>query len=479
MLIHQPRKIFILLVSGALLLCPVSSFALSEVALEAVDLSGNAPPFLEAEQVRSDLQVTHWLLKHNYGRYLLLQENGTDWEGVFRKLEEELINSANPPLTHHFLKRLMEALSFTEDPQLRGDLLLGNRHYLHQVEPKAAFYSGIQLVLQEGRHRVQPNLDFPEIADHFLLKCRPKLEQLFPVIGDRIEEQRFMLGMLGTLKPSPLDCVFENELGISGNLQFGLSLNRGTRNRPEGPLFRVIEGHIPYVLWYRNGRDGERASSNFFKAARKLRRYRTLVLDVRGNHNGSFRFIEKWLRELTSKNWENVIVREKQTIPMLRGLLNRTQWDLRFSSNPLVSREMLEQRRLQLRALLEHFQENEIAEKWIETKFLFKGNPEAPEWNKRLIVVANEHCGDGCQFLAALARQEPDSYLIGSMTGPFPSGFTVPLFQLPHSRILLSINQRLHLDHEETPVAPSGYQPDYWLFPEMGIQDVLRFAGSL
>ena len=93
--------------------------------------------------------------------------------------------------------------------------------------------------------------------------------------------------------------------------------------------------------------------------------------------------------------------------------------------------------------------------------------------------MANEHCGDGCQFLAALARQEPDSYLIGSMTGPFPSGFTAPLFQLPHSRILLSINQRLHLDHEETPVAASGYQPDYWLFPEMGIQDVLRFAGSL
>ena len=120
-----------------------------------------------------------------------------------------------------------------------------------------------------------------------------------------------------------------------------------------------------------------------------------------------------------------------------------------------------------------------IINKKSETKFLFKGKSNAPNWNKRLIVIVNGHCGDGCQFLAALTRQEPNSYLIGSMTGTFPSGFTIPLFQLPNSRIMLSINHRMHLDHEEKPVPPAGYQPDYWLFPEMGIQDVLRFAGSL
>ena len=120
-----------------------------------------------------------------------------------------------------------------------------------------------------------------------------------------------------------------------------------------------------------------------------------------------------------------------------------------------------------------------LRKKWIETKFLFKGHKDSPKWNKKLIVVANEHCGDGCQFLSALAKQEPSSYLVGSLTGNFPRGFRVPLYQLPHSRILFSINHRLHLNHQEQPVMPSGYQPDYWLFPEMGIQDVLRLAGSL
>ena len=181
----------------------------------------------------------------------------------------------------------------------------------------------------------------------------------------------------------------------------------------------------------------------------------------------------------TNNTWENVIVREKQSIPILLGLINRNDWDLRFSPNPLVSREMLDQQRMQLNALLSHFEENEITEKWIETKFLFKGHKDSPKWNKKLIVVANEHCGDGCQFLSALAKQEHSSYLVGSLTGNFPRGFRVPLYQLPHSRILFSINHRLHLNHQEQPVMPSGYQPDYWLFPEMGIQDVLRLAGSL
>ena len=215
------------------------------------------------------------------------------------------------------------------------------------------------------------------------------------------------------------------------------------------------------------------------KLARQLRRSSTLVLDVRGNHSGSFKFIEKWLKELTRAKWENVIVLEKQSIPILLGLINRNDWDLKFSPNPLVSREMLDQHQMQLKALLSHFEENEISEKWIETKFLFKGHQDAPAWKKRLIVVANEHCGDGCQFLAALAKQEEASHLVGSLTGNFPRGFSVPLYQLPHSRILLSINHRLHLNHEGLPVLPSGYQPDYWLFPEMGIQDVLRLAGSL
>ena len=446
---------------------------------QRIELSGNSPPFLKAKQVREDLEATHWLLKQNYARYQLLKDAGTDWDKIFKDLEKNLLSNPNPPLTHHFQQKLMEALDFTEDPMLKSDLFLQKRHYLRQVEPKAAFYSGVKLVLQKGRHRVLPDLNHAEVANHFLLNCLPKGEMMFRVIGDRSEEPRFMLGRLASSNEKPLDCLFENELGTPSRLQLPMVLNQGVRNHAKNPLYRLIEGHIPYLIWYREGKEDERSTKRFMKLARQLRRSSTLVIDVRGNHNGSFKFIETWLKVLTNNTWENVIVREKQSIPILLGLINRNDWDLRFSPNPLVSREMLDQQRMQLNALLSHFEENEITEKWIETKFLFKGHKDSPKWNKKLIVVANEHCGDGCQFLSALAKQEPSSYLVGSLTGNFPRGFRVPLYQLPHSRILFSINHRLHLNHQEQPVMPSGYQPDYWLFPEMGIQDVLRLAGSL
>ncbi len=446
---------------------------------QRIDLSNSSPPFLKAKQVREDLEATHWLLKQNYARYHLLKKSGTDWDRVFQELEKRLLSNPNPPLTHHFQQKLMKALDFTEDPFLKSDLFLQKRHYLRQVEPKAAFYSGVKLVLQQGRHRVLPNLNHPEVANHFMLNCLPKGQMMFPIIGDRVDEPRFMLGRLASFNEKPLDCLFENELGTPIRLQLPLALNQGIRNKSKKPLYRFIEGHIPYLIWYREGDDEERSTRRFMKLARQLMRSSTLVLDVRGNHSGSFKFIEKWLKELTRATWENVIVREKQSIPILLGLINRNDWDLKFSPNPLVSREMLDQHQMQLKALLSHFEENEISEKWIETKFLFKGHQDAPAWKKRLIVVANEHCGDGCQFLAALAKQEETSHLVGSLTGNFPRGFSVPLYQLPHSRILLSINHRLHLNHEGLPVLPSGYQPDYWLFPEMGIQDVLRLAGSL
>ena len=107
------------------------------------------PAFPQGKQVREDLEATHWLLKQNYARYQLLKDAGTDWDKIFKDLEKNLLSNPNPPLTHHFQQKLMEALDFTEDPMLKSDLFLQKRHYLRQVEPKAAFYSGVKLVLQK------------------------------------------------------------------------------------------------------------------------------------------------------------------------------------------------------------------------------------------------------------------------------------------------------------------------------------------
>ncbi|GIT03466.1 MAG: hypothetical protein CM1200mP28_07250 [Deltaproteobacteria bacterium] len=94
-----------------------------------------------------------------------------------------------------------------------------------------------------------------------------------------------------------------------------------------------------------------------------------------------------------------------------------------------------------------------------------------------LIVIANHHCGNGCQFLAALTKQipmEPDwnKYRILSKK------FFGPIFQQKHSRIILTFENKLHLNHLAKPVSTSGYLPDYWLFPPAGLTEIMRYANK-
>ena len=230
---------------------------------QRIDFSDSSPPFLKAKQVQEDLESTHWLLKQNYARYSLFKELGTNWNHVFQKLKKKLLSNPNPPLTHHFQESLIKALDFTEDPLLKSDLFLQKRHYLHQVEPKAAFYSGVRLVLQEGRHRVLPNINHPKIANHFILDCLPKGQMMFPIIGERKDEPRFMLGKLASFNQKPLDCLFENELGTPSRFQLPLTLNQGVRHKTKIPLYRFIDGHIPYLIWNREGDEEERSTKRF------------------------------------------------------------------------------------------------------------------------------------------------------------------------------------------------------------------------
>ena len=286
-----------------------------------------------------------------------------------------------------------------------------------------------------------------------------------------------MLGVHSNFHLNPIKCVFENDSGDQQILHLPLLIRKAELNNSKIPIYSYDDSRTPYIRWYRDGKSDEIEVKKFYKLARKLRKSRTLIFDVRGNKNGSFNFIEKWLKEYTKNHWKNVIVKERQTIQILKGLLNRVQWNIFNSSERLIVGEnQLEQKRSQLKALITHFKEKKIFEKWIETKFIFNGNKNSPEWSTKLIVIANNHCGNGCQFLAALTKQIPNGILVGTNTGPFPKNIFGPIFQLKNSHIMLSFSHRIHLNHLGKAVSPLGYFPDYWLFPPMGKRDIQRFS---
>ena len=448
--------------------------------IPVLDFSGSGPLFLSNNQMRADILQAERLLRENYVRYPILEKSGVKWESVFQRLADYLSINKNPTLTHHFQNKLIKALEFTEDSNLRTDLFLNKRHYIQRVEPKIAFYSGIRLAQDNERFRVIPTLGFADkIVNHWYIGCKTQQEVFFPILPERQSEALFMMGQQANIQLEPLDCKFENDSGEKHNILLPLLIPEAELNRPEMPVYEYKSGRTPYIRWYRDGRTNERAVKQFQNLALKLRKTSTLIIDVRGNKNGTFAFIENWLKEFTRNHWKNVIVRERQTLPILKGLLNRVHWNLHHPAlRLLIGRDQLEQKRRQLQALIEHLREKGITEKWVETKFIFNGNKNAPKWNTRLIVLTNQYCGNGCQFLAALTKQIPQGVIIGANTGPFPKNTSGPIFQLKHSRVMLSFSHRLHLNHQAKPVSPSGYLPDYWLFPPMGIRDIQRFVSK-
>jgi hypothetical protein len=460
-----------------LLLVPALLFAQGRLQKSVFE---DAPPaFLSDPEILADLRVALQVMQENYGRYRQLERSGTNWEAVFRDLGARLVAEPNPVLTHHFQKRLVEALAFTRDPLVSTDLFLQRRHYHRQVEPLAPFTTQLQLVKQSGRLRTLPLQRRLGVANQWLQQCDSKQTRIFPIPSERRGEQRFELGLLATQRPKPLRCTLEDDTGRISQHVFKLTLPSQPRNAPKSSVFHYVGGRVPYVRWFRDGDRGERSFAEFLRVARRLQRSDVLVLDVRGNHSGSFGFIERWLRELTSSGWENVVVRERHSRQTLTGLLNRVEWGLRLEkSRTPTTRNALVQKRQQLAALLRRFEENDLPEKWVETKFIFNGKREAPVWSRRLVVIVNSHCGDGCQFLAALAKQQSNAFLFGTPTGHYPRRSLVPLYQLPNSDIFLSVNHRVHLNPEGKNIAQVGYEPDAWVFDESVVQQALRFAES-
>ena len=166
----------------------------------------------------------------------------------------------------------------------------------------------------------------------------------------------FILGQQANHQLKPLNCTFESEAGVRHETLLPLIISESVLNSPETPIYEYVDGRIPYLRWYRDGKSKETSVKKFYKLARKLRKSQILIIDVRGNSNGSFSFIEKWLKEYTSSHWKNVILQERQTPQILKGLLNRVQWNLnRSSSRLLVGQDQLEQKSQQLRVLIDHF----------------------------------------------------------------------------------------------------------------------------
>ncbi len=438
-----------------------------------------SPPFLSPSQVLEDIAVYEKILRESYARFSVLQQNGVDWDNVFFNLKASLSESNQKILTKNFSEKLMETLQFTEDTSFQAEFSLHKRLYQSSIgSDYRASYTTVKLVKQDNTYRVLPGSRYPNIANQWFVRCFNTSHQLFPIVPERQGEQRFILGKFTNKKSSELECLFEDGFGKSLRKTLELDHHTSIIYSAKDPVFTWTPGHIPYIRWMREGRAKENDTQRFYSISAQIRNSKALIIDVRGNTTGSFKFIDQWLRSITSGNWQNTIVREKQSQITLEGILNRLEYIRNSPTTSYPERQNIDKEKQRMLALLRYVNSQKIPHRMVETKFSFSGNPSASWWNKRMVVVVNRHCGDGCQFLAASAKQLKNSFLVGENPGNFPTVSRLPLYQLPHSKIRVSVNHRLHLDHEGVPVSPSGHEPDFWLDHPASLSEIYRLARS-
>ena len=138
-----------------------------------------------------------------------------------------------------------------------------------------------------------------------------------------------MLGIYASEFPERIRCEFVDELNRKVTRELLLQRIVKELVSPRQTLFQADEGRVFYVRWLRDGRKEETAVRDFYLLPERMGSARTLILDVRDNAQGSFSFIERWLRDVLRNNVQSSIVREKQTPATIIGLLRQMEWQER------------------------------------------------------------------------------------------------------------------------------------------------------
>ncbi|MGA0405196.1 MAG: hypothetical protein ACO3O4_08555, partial [bacterium] len=223
-----------------------------------------SPAYLTPAQVHDDLVAVKQLIRENYVHYERLQQAGHDWDQVFSELRSQLLENPRPMLTQHFQEKLLEALQFTEDPVFRADLHLPRRHYQTRIPLVEPRFTDLRLAKQGDRFRVLPDQKFPGLANLWLNECNHPSVRLFPILPERIREERVMLGIYASEFTERIRCEFVDELNRKVTRELLLQRIVKELVSPRQTLFQADEGRVFYVRWLRDGRKEETAVRDFY-----------------------------------------------------------------------------------------------------------------------------------------------------------------------------------------------------------------------
>jgi hypothetical protein len=193
---------------------------------------------------------------------------------------------------------------------------------------------------------------------------------------------------------------------------------------------------------------------------RRLRELPAFVIDLRGNGGGNFGYAERFLLELTDAPLRALDQREVWSAAAAEGRANSARRRLALGEVPASAAPIYRAHIAELDAAAATLRAAGAArEEHVVRGSTTRGRARGP-LRGSVVVLVDGGCASACEMAVALARQIPGVLVAGETTRGSMAVGEVALFQLPRSRLLVSLGTRAFHDPLGGFVETRGYLPD-------------------
>ncbi len=469
------RLAFLLVVSGGALGCGGPSeevrAAYADLLRPAEACRAPAPPTVTPEEMRADHDVLERALRRGYGGYELAADEAT-WDALLRAGRAGLPDAPVSPLA--FRDRLLEELAFLDDNHVGLWLYVDGRRRWRSTSGHHQAYVGDLRLRRDGDAYVDAD-------GRRLLSCdgRPAAEVIRPIVdADALPEARFAPMLLSRERIEEVTCALRSPDGAT--VEAPVPLRRLDVRGPRGPSFERLDAPFPWLRLRTLFTDRADALERFVRSGVEVRDAPVVVVDLRRAGGGSDRYLLRWFRNLTDQTfayWQTDALESEVT---LQGAL--TFWgcvrSLSRTTDP-GGRRWLDDRVARARRELDRAMDARGRFRERDPEALRLPGVAPGPFEGRLVLLVDRGCGSACETSVLLARQVPGAIVIGENTEGVMKVGELRWYQLPHSRIWVSLGHRSHRDPTATFRESFGFEPDLWLDGDDPAGDVRALAACL
>ncbi len=410
-------------------------------------------PNVSSEEAKKDVERLFYLLSRGYCGYGYFKTEG-DFDQAKAAILQELETDSTWTLLD-FSELIYEHLQFIGD----GHFSIGPNNYYHH---KDFWYSrSFDIWKTEGEYYFISDDKRWKIIH---INNGDPDTFIYPSLNAE-GEPVYILGLLSSSRPHPLDLTAEDETGSRNTFQMRLFQSSPSSEEFTG-IFREKEISGVPVVCIRDFRDEFRSELEaFLSTAEKYRGEPYLILDIRENGGGNSEWARKWVEKFTGYN-PGAYLTSQQLISRttLMGKINLFGQYIRESQYSKEYEEYLRECEEELRI----FEESHSSPYWsdlstVEEFATYSSDIRLISNRTRLIVLTSSNIWSSGELFIGLLRQVDNVIFVGENSAGAHTFGWVTLHQLPHSKFRVFCGCTLYFPIDLTCIEERGFSPDLWV----------------